>query len=207
MSKNWLSVTCRTNLTRYIKNFWSHHTQKVELPMYLKCEKSDKSAIFLAIITGLEFGRVRLSKTTAIWEGRVQLLDNYYEGQVIFLGKISQFFSQLSDWTSGNLVQRSQLMVVRWSETTKNYVKPPEYSYPVVLWTTKISSPNQNCDMPQRYLNNCRHSRVIIPETLYPLSLFWRNKTRVRNHEGHELLTLRSIIIHAFCGFTKLTMW
>ena len=95
----------------------------------------------------------------------------------------------------------------RWSETTKNYVGPPEYSYPVVLWTTKISSPNQNCDMPQRYLNNCRHSRVIIPETLYPLSPFWQNKTRVGNHEGHKLLTLRSIIIHAFCGFTKLLMW
>ena len=104
-------------------------------------------------------------------------------------------------------MQRSQLTVVRWSETTKNYVGPPEYSYPVVLWTTKISSPNQNCDMPQRYLNNCRHLRVIIPETLYPLSPFWQNKTRVRNHEGHELLTLRSIIIHAFCGFTKLLMW
>ena len=76
------------------------------------------------------------------------------------------------------------------------------------IQTTKISSPNQNRNMPQRYLNNCRHLRVAIPETLYPLSPFRKNKSRVRNHEGHELLTLRSIIIHhAFCGFTKLRMW
>ena len=51
----------------------------------------------------------------------------------------------------GKTCQRSQLMVVRWSETTRNYVGPPEHSYPVVLWTTKISSPNHNHNMPQRY--------------------------------------------------------
>ena len=49
------------------------------------------------------------------------------------------------------LTQRSQLMVVRWSETTRNYVGPPEHSYPVVLWTIKISSPNHKRNMPQRY--------------------------------------------------------
>ena len=77
----------------------------------------------------------------------------------------------------------------RWSETTRNYVGPPEHSYPVVLWTTKISSPKPNRNMPQRY-------KQLSPlETLYPLSPFLGNKTRVRNHEGHELLTLRSIII------------
>ena len=48
--------------------------------------------------------------------------------------------------------QRSQLTVVRWSETTRNYVGPPEHSYPVVVWTTKISSPNHNRNvMPQKY--------------------------------------------------------
>ena len=39
---------------------------------------------------------------------------------------------------------------------------------------------------------NRLHSRVIIPETPYPLSPFSWNKTCVRNHEVHELLTLRS---------------
>ena len=35
------------------------------------------------------------------------------------------------------LIQRSQLMVVRWSETTRNYVGPPDHF--IQWWTTKIS--------------------------------------------------------------------
>ena len=48
-------------------------------------------------------------------------------------------------------MQRSRLTVVRWSETTRNYVGPPEHSYPVVLWTTIISSSSHKRNMPQRY--------------------------------------------------------
>ena len=51
-----------------------------------------------------------------------------------------------------------------WSETTRNYAGPPEHSYTVVLWTTKISSPNQNHNMPQRY-NQSSQLTGTIPET------------------------------------------
>ena len=42
-------------------------------------------------------------------------------------------------------------------------------------------------------INNRRNLRVIIPQALYPLPPFWRNK--ICNHEWYELLTLRSVII------------
>ena len=59
-------------------------------------------------------------------------------------------------------------------------------SYPVVWWTTKISSP-QNCnDNMLKNLNN---------RCPWLLPFLW-NKTRVCNREGHAFLSSRSIIIH-----------
>ena len=67
----------------------------------------------------------------------------------------------------------------QWSETPSNYVGPPEHSYPVVRWTTKISNPNQIIVTCSKNLNNRRHSRAIIhvtTETLYHSRLFQGTK-------------------------------
>ena len=68
----------------------------------------------------------------------------------------------------------------------QNLCRTTRTSYPVIRWTTKISSP-QNCNnnMLKNLNNRC--------PWLLPFS--W-NKTRVRNHEGHAFLRSRSIIIH-----------
>ena len=57
-------------------------------------------------------------------------------------------------------------------ETTRNYVRPPEHSYPVVLGTTIISSSSHNRNMPED-INNHRNSRVIdnTRETVTSLTL------------------------------------
>ena len=65
--------------------------------------------------------------------------------------------------------------------------------------------------MPQRYKQLSQlagdNTRNTVPSISHPFD--W---TCVPNHEGHELLTLKWIIIlnlnlrHAFCGFAKFTM-
>ena len=60
--------------------------------------------------------------------------------------------------TDGGPVVRDHQKLCR---TTRTFIS-------VVLWTTKISSPNQN--MPQRYKQSSQLARVIIPETLCTLS-------------------------------------
>ena len=83
------------------------------------------------------------------------------------------------------MVARQRSNKGRWSDTTRNYVGPPENLYLALIRIVTCL----------KDINKRHNSRVIIQETLYPLSPFLWNKTRVRNHEGPELLTMRSIII------------
>ena len=48
------------------------------------------------------------------------------------------------------IYQRSTLTVVRWSETPRNHVGPPEHSNSVVRWTTEIFSSKQNRNMAKK---------------------------------------------------------
>ena len=48
------------------------------------------------------------------------------------------------------MMQRSTLTVVRWSETPRNHVGPPEHSNPVVRWTTEIFGSKQNRNMAKK---------------------------------------------------------
>ena len=64
----------------------------------------------------------------------------------------------------------------------QNLFRTTRTSYPVVRWTSKISSPQYcNNTMLKKLENRCHW-----------LSPFSRNKTRVRNHEWHAFLRSRS---------------
>ena len=56
--------------------------------------------------------------------------------------------------------QRSTLTVVRWSETPRNHVGPPEHSNPVVQWTTKIFSSKQSRNMAKK---SKKHGTALAP--------------------------------------------
>ena len=68
-------------------------------------------------------------------------------------------------------MQRSQLTVVRWSETTRNYVGPPEHSYQWSCGPPKYLALIRIVTCPKD-INNHHNSLVIIPETLY-LVVLW----------------------------------
>ena len=89
--------------------------------------------------------------------------------------------------------QRSTLTVVRWSETPRNHVGPPEHSNPAVRWTTEIFGSKQNRNMAKKSKQSSP-LRPIIQETRYRSRPFSRNKTSVDNHAGHELLRSRLTI-------------
>ena len=89
--------------------------------------------------------------------------------------------------------QRSTLTVVRWSETPRNHVGPPEHSNPVVRWTTEIFSSKQNRNMAKKSKQSSPLAADNTRNTV-PLSPLFTNKTSVNNHAGHELLRSRLTI-------------
>ena len=94
---------------------------------------------------------------------------------------------------SGMSAQRSTLTVVRWSETPRNHVGPPEHSNPVVRWTTEIFSSKQNRNMAKKSKQSSPLAADNTRNTV-PLSPLFTNKTSVNNHAGHELLRSRLTI-------------
>ena len=91
--------------------------------------------------------------------------------------------------------QRSTLTVVRWSETPRNHVGPPEHSNPVVRWTTEIFGSKQNRNMAKKSKQSSPLAANNTRNTLtYRSRHFSRNKTSVYNHAGHELLRSRLTI-------------
>ena len=78
------------------------------------------------------------------------------QAAVILPGNSRSLARQLSSravfhhYRSQRHAQRSTLTVVRWSETPRNHVGPPEHSNPVVRWTTEIFSSKQNRNMAKK---------------------------------------------------------